>query len=97
MTWNRWVSEVYYDLCGTDSGYAPLPEPNTYADVLSGDTAAPLQWMLNLSLSEAIEEAQVGQTNERRADVRRGRGRRRERRERRERGGSVVCFALRPV
>jgi hypothetical protein len=60
MTWNRWLSEIDANLSGTDSGYRPLPEPESYAGSLgAGAAVEPLEWVLDQSLGEAIEGAEA--------------------------------------
>ena len=55
----RWLQEISADIAGTDSGYAPLPQPANVASPAAQPAAAlKLNWDLSPSLEAAVDEAE---------------------------------------
>ncbi|TMW63356.1 hypothetical protein Poli38472_002297 [Pythium oligandrum] len=54
-SWNRWLHEVWHDMRGTDSGFAPLKELPEYTDATKPTL---LSWKLSKNLVEDIKKAE---------------------------------------
>nr|CCA15604.1 choline/Carnitine Oacyltransferase putative [Albugo laibachii Nc14]CCA16336.1 choline/Carnitine Oacyltransferase putative [Albugo laibachii Nc14] len=55
--WNRWLHEVWHDMHGSDSGYAPLVALPEY-QIEKGSKPDKLRWNLSSNLVDQIKEAE---------------------------------------
>lgn len=54
-SWNRWLHEVWHDMRGTDSGFAPLQELPAYEDATK---PVALSWKLDHQLMDRIKQTE---------------------------------------